>query len=303
MVLSELGLKFLRYCELEKNLSRKTMTNFEHHFRHFYEWTGDIEVKKIDLELILQYKEFLLTKPNVYHKERAIRESTVGEKFKVIRHFLQFLRLKGYKSLNPEEMPTGGRPGERLIFFTVEDFKKIIDTVDTCDNEGKRNRAILELLFSTGMRLEELVNLNRDIDIEGQEFSVKGKFQKVRTVYLNERAKHWVKQYLGTRHDEYPALFTYARKRNDWTLINEGRIGKRSVQEVVKRYVKAAGMRSDISTHTFRHSFATNLLKNGADLRAVQMFLGHSDLKSTQIYTHYVSPELKGIHNQIMNFN
>lgn len=302
MTLCELGLKFLRYCELEKNLSRKTMVNFEHHFRHFCEWAGDIEVKKIDLEFILHYKEFLISKPNFYHKERNIKDSTVAEALKVIRNFLQFLRLKGYKSMNPEEMPKGPHGGERLIFITVEEFKKIIDTVDTSDNEGKRNRAILELLFSTGMRLEELVNLNRDVDIEGKEFAVKGKFQKIRTVYLNDRAKYWLKQYLETRHDEYPALFTYARKRNDWTLINEGRIGKRSVQEVVKRYTKAAGLRSDISTHTFRHSFATNLLKNGADLRAVQMFLGHSDLKSTQIYTHYVSPELKGIHEQIMNF-
>jgi len=302
MILSEMGLKFLRYCELEKNLGRKTMVNFEHHFRHFYEWAGDIEVKKIDLELILKYKEFLLTKPNFYHKERAIRESTISEKFKVVRNFLQFLRLKGYKSMNPEEMPVGGRAGERLIFFNTEEFKNMVETVNVKNTEGKRNRAILELLFSTGMRLEELINLNRDIDIEGQEFTVKGKFQKVRTVYLNERAKYWINEYLATRKDDFPALFTYIRKRNDWTLLSEGRIGKRTVQEVVKRYAKAAGMRSDISTHTFRHSFATNLLKSGADLRAVQMFLGHSDLKSTQIYTHYVSPELKGIHSEIMNF-
>jgi site-specific recombinase XerD len=184
----------------------------------------------------------------------------------------------------------------------VDDFKKMACRIDTSNIEGIRNRAIIELLFATGMRLEELVNLNRDIDIEGQEFAVKGKFGKIRSVYINTRAKYWLIKYLETRKDDYPALFTYVRRKNDWTVINKGRIGKRSVQDMIKRCVKAAGLNSDISTHTFRHSFATNLIKSNVDIRAVQMFLGHSDLKSTQIYTHYVNPELKDIHTRVMNF-
>lgn len=174
--------------------------------------------------------------------------------------------------------------------------------INTSNAEGKRNRAILETLFATGMRLEEMIKLNRDIDIDCGDPIVQGKFDKIRTVYLNKRAIYWIKQYLETRDDDYPALFTFVRKRNEWTKITKGRIGKRSLQEVVKKYVKLAGLRSDISTHSFRHSFATHMLKQGADLRAVQMFLGHSDLRSTQVYTHYVNPELKEIHNRLMNF-
>lgn len=279
------------------------MVNFEHHFRHFYEWSGDIDTKKINLDLILNYKKKLLTKEHAYQPGRTIKESTVAESLKVIRRFLQFLQSKGHKSMNPDEMPKGPRGGERILFFSVDDFKKMACRIDTSDTEGIRNRAIIELLFATGMRLEELVNLNRDIDIEGQEFAVKGKFGKIRSVYINTRSKYWLTKYLETRKDDYPALFTYVRRRNDWTAINKGRIGKRSVQDMIKRYAKAAGLNSDISTHTFRHSFATNLIKNNVDIRAVQMFLGHSDLKSTQIYTHYVNPELKDIHTRVMNFS
>lgn len=278
------------------------MINFEHHFRHFYEWSGDIDTKKIDLELVLNYKKQLLTKEHAYQPGKTIKESTVAESLKVIRRFLQFLQSKGHKSMNPDEMPKGPHGGERILFFSVDDFKKMACRIDTSNTEGIRNRAIIELLFATGMRLEELVNLNRDIDIDGQEFAVKGKFGKIRSVYINTRAKYWIIKYLETRKDDYPALFTYVRRRNDWTMINKGRIGKRSVQDMIKRYAKAAGLNSDISTHTFRHSFATNLIKNNVDIRAVQMFLGHSDLKSTQVYTHYVNPELKDIHTRVMNF-
>lgn len=302
MKINEAGLSFFRWCELEKNFNRKTVLNFEHHFRHFYEWSGDMDVKDINLDLVLRYKKFLLCKPNHYHQERSIKESTVAEALKAIRRFLQFLKSKNYKVMDPEEIPAGPKANDRLVFFSVDDFKKIVKAVDIKDIEGIRNRAILELLFSTGMRLEELINLNRDINIEGQEFVVKGKFGKVRTVYINDRTKYWLNRYLKTRADDFPALFTYVRRRNDWTDYNCGRAGKRTVQDLIKRYVRIAGLRSDISTHSFRHSFATHLIKSGADIKAVQMLLGHSDLKSTSIYLHYVNPELKVIHNKVMNF-
>ncbi len=300
--LSEAGLEFLKYCELEKSLSKKTIFNFEHHFRHFYEWSGDIDVKELNHDLIIKYKKFLRTNPNCYFKDRPIKESTISEKMKVIRRLLQFLTKRGYKVLDPDEVPKGQKAENRITFFTIDEFNKMVETVDLKSSEGLRDRAILEMLFSTGMRLEELYNLNRNIDFEEREFAVKGKFGKIRTVYLNDRAKYWVTEYLKTRVDNYPALFIYSRKRNDWSEINEGRSGKRSIQEVVKKYAKLAGLGSDISAHTFRHSFATTLIKKGVDIRAVQMFLGHSDLKSTAIYLHYVNPELKNIHRDIMNY-
>jgi len=302
MKIFEAGLKFFEWCELEQNHSKKTVTNYEHHFRHFFEWTGEIDLKKIDEELILKYKKHLLDTDHAYQKSRKIKLSTVSEKLKMIRMFLTCMQIKGIKAMPPSRVPKGVRADDRIIFFSQGEFERMIETINTENDEGKRNRAILELLFATGMRLEEMIKLNRDIDISDGEVIVQGKFDKIRTVYLNDRAMLWIKKYLETRQDNYPALFTFTRKRNEWTELNNGRIGKRSAQEVVKKYVKLAGLRSDISTHSFRHSFATHMLKNGADLRAVQMFLGHSDLRSTQIYTHYVNPELKQIHKRLMNF-
>jgi site-specific recombinase XerD len=302
MKLSEAGLVFFRWCELEKDYSKKTVLNYEHHFRHFFEWTGDLKLKEIDDELILRYKSYLLDTNNAYQKNKKIKKSTVGEKMKVIRNFLTCMDLKEIKSLHPSRVPKGVRADDRIVFFTKSEFEKMISTINTMNVEGKRNRAILEVLFSTGMRLEETIKLNKDIDVDCGEVIVQGKFEKIRTVYLNKRAMHCIKEYLKTRDDDYPALFTFVRKRNEWTEINKGRIGKRSLQEVVKKYVKLAGLRGDISTHSFRHSFATHMLKQGADLRALQMFLGHSDLRSTQVYTHYVNPELKEIHGKLMNF-
>jgi len=301
MKLSQAGLKFLSWCELEKSYSPKTVALYEHHFRHFLEWTGDIELKKVDEELILKYKKHLLSTPHAYQQNKIIKPSTVGEKMKAIRTFLLCMETKGIRALSPTKIPSGVRADDRIVFFTQDEFFKMADMTNSETNEGIRDRAILEILFATGMRLEELIRLNRDIDIDSGEVVVRGKFDKIRTVYFNERAKYWVKEYLNTRNDNYPALFTFVRRRNDWTELNQGRIGKRTVQEVVKKYVRLAGMRGDISTHSFRHSFATHLLKSGADIRAVQMFLGHSDLKSTQVYTHYVNPELKKIHSRLMN--
>ncbi|MEI8360909.1 MAG: tyrosine-type recombinase/integrase [bacterium] len=302
MMISEAGLKFFEWCEVEQNHSKKTVANYEHHFRHFYEWTGDLEVRKISEDLVLKYKKHLLDTDHAYQKNRKIKLSTVSEKLKMIRMFLIYMEKKGIKALAPSRVPKGVRADDRIIFFNQDEFERMVRTVNTFNNEGKRNRAILEVLFATGMRLEEMIKLNKDIDINYGEIIVQGKFDKIRTVYLNDRAIYWIGEYLKTREDNYPALFTFTRRRNEWTELNKGRIGKRSAQEVVKKYVKLAGLRSDISTHSFRHSFATHMLKNGADLRAVQMFLGHSDLRSTQVYTHYVNPELKQIHKRLMNF-
>lgn len=296
MKLSQAGLAFLNWCELEKDYSPKTVLNYEHHFWHFFKWTGDINVAKIDLKLILKYKKKLISQDN------KIKQSTIGEKLKVIKRFLQFLNIKGIKSMHPSQIPAGVKADEKLVFFTMEEFNLMSALVNTGNQEGLRNRAILELLFCSGLRLEEITSLNRDIDIELGEFSVKGKFGKIRTIYINDRAKYWLNEYLATRLDNFPALFTFVRRRNDWTQLNQGRIGKRTIHELVKKYARLAGLREDISPHSFRHSFATHLIKTGADLRAVQMLLGHSDLRSTQIYTHYINPELKKIHSDKMNF-
>ncbi len=205
MKLSEAELKFFAWCELEQSYSPKTVLNYEHHFRHFYEWTDDIEIKQIDEEFILKYKKHLLDTDHAYQKNRKIKNSTVGEKMKMIRMFLLCLKLKGIRAMSPNRVPKGVRADDRIIFFTQAEFFMMADKVDVSNTEGKRDRAILETLFATGMRLEEMIKLNRDIDVEYGEVVVKGKFDKIRTVYLNDRAKHWIKEYLKTRQDNYPA--------------------------------------------------------------------------------------------------
>lgn len=303
MLLNEAIIQFLRYLELEKNYNSITVLNYDHHLRYFYQWAGNFQVSKITLDLILKYREFLNTWKNTYSSNKIIKKSTREVKIKVIKRFLEFLNRKKIKSLHPKEIEIFSEKPERLVYLNQDELIKLLEAPNTNCLMGLRDRAIIEIFFSTGLRLQELVSLNRmDINLKEKEFSVKGKGGKIRTVYLSLRATDWLKKYLRKRKDNFPALFTFVKQRNDWTLKQNGRIGKRTVHEIIKKYVNKAGLDNRISSHSLRHTFATHLLKQGANLREVQMFLGHADLKSTQIYTHFTNPELKKAHQKYINF-
>jgi site-specific recombinase XerD len=292
MMLSEAILAYLRHAELVKGYSQKTVLQYEHHLRKFFEWAGDISLRQLTLELVLDYKKYLLG--------TGIKASTVGEKIKVLRLFLQQLRDAGKRCLDPRALPAGKCAGRRITFLTQEEFVRLISVVNAATLEGKRDRAILEFFFATGARLEELVKLDRkDVKLDEGEAVVIGKGGKPGTLYLNARARERLREYLQARTDNYPALFSYVRKRNEQS---SGRIGKRTVWALVKRYMRAAGLPNDMTVHSLRHSFATHLIKSGVNIKAVQELMRHASLASTEVYLHYVNVEIKELHKKAMEF-
>ena len=292
MMLSESIIAYLRHAELVKGYSQNTVLNYEHHLRKFFEWSGDLPIKRITLELVLDYKKYLIG--------NGIKLSSIGEKIKVLRLLLQYLNEQGKHCLDPHKLPRGQAAGQRITFLTREEFIRLTSVVNIATLEGKRNRAILETFFATGARLEELVKLNRqDVKLEEGEAVVIGKGEKVGTLYFNDRAKKYLAEYLAERTDNFSALFSYVRKHNNQS---SGRIGKRTVWAIVKRYMCAAGLPNDMTVHSLRHSFATHLIKSGVNIKAVQELMRHSSLASTEIYLHYVNVEVKELHRKAMDF-
>jgi site-specific recombinase XerD len=189
-----------------------------------------------------------------------------------------------------------------VSFLTAEEIKALFNATDTSTQVGLRDRAILELLFSTGLRVSELVNLNRDsINLDKGEFSIRGKGQKDRPVYLSDSAKSAVLKYLKSRNDEAEPLFVQTSKSKNPNELN--RLTPRTIQRIVENYRTKAGITKHVTPHTLRHSFATDLLSNGADLRSVQTMLGHANISTTQIYTHVTDPQLKEVHKQFHSGN
>jgi site-specific recombinase XerD len=187
-----------------------------------------------------------------------------------------------------------------VTFLDNEELQRLLSQPDINDQNGLRDRAILELLFSTGLRVSELVGLNRThINLQRKEFMVRGKGQKDRPVFISQEAADWLKKYIDKRTDNLPALFiSYSGKHQAVTTGDYRRLTARSVQRLIARYALLAGITKHVSPHTMRHSYATDLLMNGADLRAVQAMLGHSNIATTQIYTHVTDPHLKSVHER-----
>ena len=187
-----------------------------------------------------------------------------------------------------------------MSFLSSDETERLIEAVDTNTPQGIRDRAILELLFSSGLRVSELVNLNRDhINLKRGEFMVRGKGQKDRPVFISPEASEWLATYLDTRTD--PAIPLFIRYSGFKTGDSKGesfRLTPRSVQRIVQQYAKLAGITKKVSPHTLRHSFATDLLMNGADLRSVQSMLGHSNIATTQVYTHVTDQHLREVHQK-----
>jgi site-specific recombinase XerD len=216
-----------------------------------------------------------------------------------LRSFLKYLARRDVKALAPEkiELATAKRP--QVSFLDADEVMALFDVCDTSNIIGLRDRAILELLFSTGLRVSELVKLNIDsINLDKGEFSIRGKGQKDRPVYVSDSAKEALHNYLKARKDSYEALFVQASKRKNEDDITISRLTPRTIQRIVERYRTKAGITKHVTPHTLRHSFATDLLGNGADLRSVQSLLGHANIATTQIYTHVTDPQLKEIHKK-----
>lgn len=262
-------------------------------------FAGDVEIAAIDLEKVKKYRLHL----NRMKPELSIK--TQNYHIIALRAFLKYCIKRDWKTLEPEKIELSKIPQRTVEFLTREELEMLFRAVDTNKITGLRNRAILELLYSTGLRISELVGLNREqVNLERGEFQVRGKGQKMRIVFLSERAKTWITEYMNARNDVLDPLFLNHRRprtQKEGELDTKGesrRLTAYTIQEMVRTTAYMAGIVKKVTPHTLRHSFATELLINGADIRSVQEMLGHSSITTTQIYTHITNKKLKEVHSK-----
>ncbi|MFH0969736.1 MAG: site-specific tyrosine recombinase/integron integrase [Patescibacteria group bacterium] len=299
MQIKELLTDFLEYLEIERNRSQKTIENYHHYLKRFLEWAKINSPEEISLDLVRKFRLHL----NRFKDEKGKELKKITQNYHVIaiRNFLKYLSKRDVKALAPEKIEVGKNPSHSVEFLDQGEVERLIGGAEGQELRTLRDRALLELLFSAGLRVSELVNINRgQINLKNQEFSVRGKGDKIRIVFVSDTAKKALEKYLEKRTDIDPALFIRIPKKlsgenkKDKSL----RLTPRSVQRIVKYYAAKAGIVKDVHPHTLRHSFATDLLANGADIRSVQAMLGHSSITTTQIYTHVTNQQLKEVHKK-----
>jgi site-specific recombinase XerD len=303
---------FIDYCEIEKGLSVKTQENYSRFLNKFFKWLKDnnlVELRPDQLsdDHIWRYRIFLSRFMDPVNK-RLLKKSTQNYYLIALRSLLEFFVEKNIASLPPTKVKLAKDRSEREIkFLTLSQLQSLLESPSANNVKGLRDRAILETLFSTGLRVSELTRLNRD-DIRIKkgtsdlEVTILGKGSKVRTVYFSERAVKAIKAYLDGRTDMDPSLFINFKPGISKT-DKDRRLTVKSIEEIVKKYIKIAGIPIDATPHTFRHSFATDLLAQGVDLRLVQEFLGHKNIATTQIYTHVTNKQLRDVHKKIHDKN
>ncbi len=300
MFVSEALTDFLEHLEIEGGRSQNTIRNYSLYLERFIEFAGDIEVVKITSEMIRRYRLWL----NRYKNDNDSKElSILTQSYHLIalRGFLTYLSRRDIPSLSADKIILPKTVRKQVTFLQYDEVVNLIDNIPLDSEQGLRDRAIIELLFSSGLRVSELVNLNRDhINLKRREFMVRGKGQKDRPVFVSQHAAEHVENYLQARQDSLPALFlSYSRRSTKPTMSGDyRRLSARSIQRMVSHYARLAGITKHVSPHTMRHSFATDLLMNGADLRSVQSLLGHSSISTTQVYTHVTDQHLKDIHER-----
>ncbi len=298
---------FLEYLEIEKNASKLTIRNYKFYLNRFLSWFYDNFPNKthedINIDIVRKYRIYLSN----YTDEKGLTLKRITQSYHIIalRSFLRFLIRNDYNTLPPEKIDLPKAESKSLKFLEEKHLKELFNSIDVSDEKGIRDRAILELLFSTGLRVSELVKLNRDqINFNSREFGVIGKGGRARVVFLSDSAAFWVSKYLEERKDEFKPLFIrYSREQSHEGFGEKMRLTSRSVERILEKYVRSARIPIKATPHTLRHSFATDLLSNGADLRSVQEMLGHKNISTTQIYTHVTNPQLKEVHKKFHQGN
>jgi site-specific recombinase XerD len=293
--------RFLEYLELEQNRSRRTIENYSHYLTRLSDYAGEIKLKDIDAELVRKWRMWLNRLPTNTSDE--LSKITQNYHLIALRSFLRFCAKQDWETLQPDKIELARTKRPQVTFLNPEELERLTAQPDISKLNGLRDRAILELLFSSGLRVSELVGLDRDhINLKRREFMVRGKGQKDRPVFISDEAAAWIQKYLDKRSDNTKPLFIrYSGSKKVDNSGNFTRLTARSVQRMVARYALLAGITKHVSPHTLRHSFATDLLMNGADLRSVQAMLGHSNIATTQIYTHVTDPHLKAVHEKFHN--
>lgn len=308
---------FLGYLQVEKNASPLTIRDYRHYLSRFLEWLtkekgGNFQIQSVDLPTVRKYRLYLAQ--YLDNKNRPLSRVTQAYYIIAIRAFLKWLIRSDYDVLSPEKIELPKGESRSLKFLDRDQVEHLLSQPSVSSVTGARDKAILELLFSTGLRVSELVSLNREtVNLDRREFGVIGKGRKARVVFLSDRAVKWLGQYLAGRKDEWTPLFVNYRgvkgdpqkemKAFDIRESEKHRLTARSVQRLVEKYVKKAKLPIKITPHGLRHSFATDLLQAGADLRSVQEMLGHKNVSTTQIYTHVTNRQLKEVHQQFHSGN
>ena len=300
MQIERLKTDYLEYLEIDKNRSYKTIENYDRYLNKFLSWAKINTPEDITESIVHKYRVHL----NRFKNDKGETLSRQTQNYHVIalRGFLKYLSKKSIPALAAEKVELSKTSGRSVDFLSLEEVEALIQAASGPSLKNLRDEAILKLLFSTGLRISELTSLNRDsVNLKSGEFSVMGKGSKVRIVFISGAAKESLQNYLDKRRDVDPALFV--RIEVNFQKRDNLRLSDRSVQRMIKKCAIKAGIVKKVTPHVLRHSFATNLLQNGADIRSVQALLGHSSISTTQIYTHVTNKGLKDIYKKFHGKN
>lgn len=290
--------EFLEYLEIEKGSSLKTVENYNRYLIRFFEFAKIKNPSEITDSLVREFRLFLNRQSagNNRATGKTLSKKTQNYYLIAIRMFLKHLTKKGIKSMSAEQIELAKVSERSLDLITQTELSRLLEAPKGSDIKSLRDKAILELLFSTGLRVSELCSLTNDLDLNAEEFSIRGKGGKVRVVFMSEEARNAIKKYLPLRKDMGEALFVQVD--NEISKKETGPLTRRSIERIVKQYAVKAGISKKVTPHIIRHCFATDLLSNGADIRSVQMMLGHANIATTQIYTHVTDKQLRDVHKK-----
>jgi len=294
---------YLEYLEIEQNRSQKTIANYDHYLRRLSDYAGELKVGDIDQELVRKWRLWLNRLGTSTSDE--LGKSTQNYHLIALRNFLKYQVKLGRKCMSPDLVELARVKRKQVTFLSQEEVDRLLAVPKIGELSGLRDRSILELLYSSGLRVSELVKLDRDhVNLKRREFMVRGKGQKDRPIFITKEAAKWLDLYLSKREDNSPPLFVRTSGSKQATTDGDYlRLTARTIQRLVAKYALLAGITKKVTPHTMRHSFATGLLMNGADIRSVQAMLGHENISTTQIYTHVTDPQLKKVHEKFHSKN
>ena len=309
--IDKLKREFLEYLEIEKGRAIRTVENYEHYLTVFFEFAKIKNPKDITDTTVREFRLWLnrQTTGNNRQTGETVSKKTQNYYMIALRVFLKYLTKRGISAMPRDQIELAKTPERTLDLISPEELSRLLNSPKGNTVKDLRDKAILELLFSTGLRVSELCSLTNDFDFKRDEISIRGKGGKVRVVFISDEAKNAVKKYLDARKDMNDALFVQidTSPKSDLGGKQKKEIGgaltRRSIERIVKQHAIKAGITKKVTPHVIRHSFATDLLNNGADIRSVQVMLGHSNISTTQIYTHVTDKQLREIHKKFRNKN
>ena len=296
-----LKIKYLEYLEIEKNKSQKTLENYGRYLDRFLSFAKIQTIGQLNEEMIRQYRLYLNRLKDA--RGNGLKKITQNYHIIALRNFLKYLAKIKIKTVAAERIELGRQEDRQVTFLEPEELARLLSAPEGAELDALLDKAVLTTLFSTGMRVSELCSLNRgEINIKRGELSVRGKGGKIRLVFLSDDAKKSLQDYLARRSDTDEALFIRIPRNRRFSEDSNLRLTPRSIQRIVKKYSTKAGiLGKKVSCHTLRHSYATDLLRNGADIRSVQALLGHASVTTTQIYTHVTDKQLREVHQRFHN--